>query len=61
MALIKALSLLLKSKKATAGVIKGVTATLGKSKTKAYELKTAVARGASKGYAEAMAKFKSKK
>ena len=54
MSLIKALSLLLTSKKATAGVIKGVTATLGKSKTKAYELKTAVARGASKGYTEAM-------
>ena len=54
MSLIKALSLLLTSKKATAGVIKGVAATLGKSKTKAYELKTAVARGASKGYTEAM-------
>ena len=54
MSLIKAISLLLTSKKATAGIIKGVTATLGKSKTKAYELKTAVARGASKGYTEAM-------
>ena len=58
MGLITGIKLLLTSKKATVGVIKGVTATLGKSKTKAYELKTAVARGASKGYAEAMAKIK---
>ena len=36
MALIKALSLLLKSKKATAGVIKKVTPTLGRKLTKEY-------------------------
>ena len=54
MALIKALSLLLKSKKATAGVIKSVTPTLGKSKISEYLSKTAVSRGASKGYTEAM-------
>ena len=54
MALIKALSILLKSKKATVGVIKSITPTLGKSKTAEYLLKTAYKRGASKGYTQAM-------
>ena len=54
MSLIAGLRLLLASKKATVGVIKKITPTLGKSKTADYLLKTAYKRGASKGYAEAM-------
>jgi len=43
------------------GVIKDVPPTLGKLKTSEYLAKTAYKRGASKGYAEAMAKLKKKK
>ena len=48
--------LLLKDKKGTVGVIKNIVPTLGKSKTADYLLKTGSKRGASKRYAEAMAK-----
>ena len=52
--------LLLKDKKDTVGVIKKIAPTLGKSKTADYLLKTGYKRGASKGYAEVMAKVKKK-
>ena len=61
MSLVKALSLLLKGKKTSAGVITKIAPTLGKSRTADYLMKTAYKRGASKGYAEVMAKIKSKK
>ena len=61
MSLAKALNLLLKGKKTSVGVITKIAPTLGKSRTAEYLMKTGYKRGASKGYAEVMAKLKSKK
>ena len=61
MSLVKALSLLLKGKQTSVGVITKIKPTLGKSLTADYLMKTGYKRGASKGYAEVMAKVKPKK